>query len=197
MADPVDSHTALIHLYRGELSRMTAYRIRLDTTTNWTVVTTAALVSYALGSAAAPHFVLILALAANLLYAWLEARRYCAFEMIRQRVRLLEQGFYASVLGHESSDASWKDALFTSLNAPEVPLGSWRAFGIRLRRSYLGLISVVYVSWALKLVVHGDGPLPTSAAVGAAPGWLVLTLAAGFLAALVFLACRQGAPEEG
>ena len=33
---------ALIHLYRAEVGKMTAYRQRLDMTTNWSVVTTAA-----------------------------------------------------------------------------------------------------------------------------------------------------------
>ena len=32
--------TALSHLYRGELYRSTVWRTRLDTTTNWAVLTT-------------------------------------------------------------------------------------------------------------------------------------------------------------
>jgi uncharacterized membrane protein len=32
--------TALSHLYRGEVYRSTVWRTRLDTTTNWAVVTT-------------------------------------------------------------------------------------------------------------------------------------------------------------
>ena len=39
--------SAIVHLYRGEMSRATAWRIRLDTTTNWAVLTTAGLLAFA------------------------------------------------------------------------------------------------------------------------------------------------------
>jgi uncharacterized membrane protein len=40
--EPASFATAMIHVYRGEIGRATAWRARLDTTTNWTVVTAAA-----------------------------------------------------------------------------------------------------------------------------------------------------------
>lgn len=188
--------TALIHLYRGELGRMTAYRIRLDSTTNWAVVTTAGMVSYALGTPAAPHFVLVLAIVLDLFFVGIEARRYCSFELIRQRVRLLERGFCVDVLGGRP-DAAWQSELRASLTAPEMPLTLRAAVGIRLRRSYLGLIAVVFMAWVLKLVVHGTKPLPDAARVSGMPGSAVFAGVLVFFAALALVALRQRAPEEG
>lgn len=48
--------TPVVHLYRAEISRLTAYRLRLDNTTNWAVTTTAALVAFALGNTSMPHY---------------------------------------------------------------------------------------------------------------------------------------------
>ena len=43
---PSEFTTAMVHLYRGELQRATAWRSRLDNTTNWAVVTTGAALSF-------------------------------------------------------------------------------------------------------------------------------------------------------
>ena len=39
--EPASFATAMIHLYRGEVGRATAWRARPDTTTNWAVVSRA------------------------------------------------------------------------------------------------------------------------------------------------------------
>jgi uncharacterized membrane protein len=39
--------SAMVHFYRGEMHRSQVWRTRLDTTTNWAVVTTAGLISFA------------------------------------------------------------------------------------------------------------------------------------------------------
>src|SRR5437764_8361033 len=46
---------ALAHLYRGEVYRSTVWRTRLDSTTNWAVVTTGAALSAQYGSIALAH----------------------------------------------------------------------------------------------------------------------------------------------
>ena len=38
---PASNLTVLAHLYRGELYRANSWRMRLDNTTNWAVITTA------------------------------------------------------------------------------------------------------------------------------------------------------------
>jgi uncharacterized membrane protein len=47
--------TALAHLYRGELYRNTVWRTRLDTTTNWAVVTTGIALSSRLAAKPRPR----------------------------------------------------------------------------------------------------------------------------------------------
>ncbi len=55
-----DFTTAMVHLYRAEAAKAEAARRRLDTTTNWAVVTTAAGISFALGGDEAERHVVIL-----------------------------------------------------------------------------------------------------------------------------------------
>ena len=67
---------ALAHLYRGEMYRSTIWRTRLDTTTNWAVVTTGIALSVTFSSVQATPLPIVLVsflLAAFLLF---EARRY-------------------------------------------------------------------------------------------------------------------------
>ena len=139
---PKDVPPALIHLYRGELGRMTTYRVRLDTTTNWAVGTTAAVITFAIGSRELPHYVFGLPVVLNLVFLWIEARRFRTYEMIRRRVRLLEQGFYVAVLGGEPRP-NWEQQLADSLKHPSAPIGYVQAFSVRLRRNYLWLLLVV------------------------------------------------------
>ena len=51
---------ALAHLYRGEVYRSTAWRTRLDSTTNWAVVTTGIALSATFSSAAASPLPMVL-----------------------------------------------------------------------------------------------------------------------------------------
>jgi uncharacterized membrane protein len=185
---------ALIHLYRGELGRMTAYRLRLDTTTNWAVGTTAALGSFALGAASPAHFVLLL-LVLLLFFLWMESRRYQNFRLIFDRVRLLETGMYLPVLG-QTGRADWQEQLARSLEAPENPVPLWRAISIRLRRNYLGLAVIVVAMWLFRVAEAGD-PL-RDAAMGAVPGSLVLAAVAVLVTGLVGLALvGPRSAEEG
>ena len=44
-------NTAMIHFYRGEVQRSNTWRNRLDTTTNWAVLTAGATLSFVFSSA--------------------------------------------------------------------------------------------------------------------------------------------------
>jgi uncharacterized membrane protein len=81
---------ALAHLYRGEFYRSKIWRMRLDTTTNWAVVTTGIVFSVVYAQpdvSAAPLAIVGLVLLVFLLF---EARRYRFFDIWRVRVRVLE-----------------------------------------------------------------------------------------------------------
>jgi uncharacterized membrane protein len=155
---------------------MTSYRVRLDTTTNWAVGTTAALGSLTLRATSAPQNVLLL-LVLLVLFLWMESRRYRTYRVSLERVRLLETGLYAPML--EPGEVSdWSERLAQSLKAPQSPIPMWESVGIRLRRNYLGLVLVVVAAWLAKAYAQGDllggmriGPIPAGvvlAAVGTA-----------------------------
>ncbi|HSN98968.1 MAG TPA: DUF2270 domain-containing protein [Candidatus Nanopelagicales bacterium] len=191
---PKDVPTALIHLYRGELGRMTLYRARLDTTTNWAVGTSAALTSFALGQERVPHFVFLLVVFLDLIFLWMETRRFRFYELVRMRVRLLETGFYAAVLGKQER-TGWEDALWASLEHPVAPISTLQGASVRLRRNYLWLLVAVYMGWLLKLWLEG-GSMLQAASVGPLPGSLVLIGAALLLAGMVLVATVYRLVEE-
>lgn len=188
---------SLIHLYRGELGRMTLYRVRLDTTTNWAVVTTAGIVTFALGNAAVPHAVFLFAMLLTLFFLNLEARRFRFYETSHRRVRLLERGFYTEVLGGKP-DVGWEAVLLQNLQRPESPVSQLGALGWRLRRTYLWVYLALLVAWWGKLTVtQPDTPTGTrpglqsalaEAAVGTLPGVAVALLVGLFYLLLLLLA---------
>jgi uncharacterized membrane protein len=185
---------ALIHLYRAEVGRMTAYRSRLDTTTNWAVGTTAAIVTFVLSDSNLPHYVCVLALLLDTLFLWMESRRFRSYEMIRTRVRLLEQGFYVAALGGEPLE-NWHQALIESLRKPAQAVTYLQAFSVRVRRNYLWLIAVVHLAWLVK--VDLGGPFPDVAVVGPIPGKWVVAASFAILIPFVALSAIYRAPEEG
>jgi len=189
-----DATNGLVHFYRGELARMTTYRVRLDTTTNWAVGTTAATTSLAIGAFKVPHFTFGIPFVLVLLFLWMEARRYRVYEIARLRVRLLEQGFLLAVLGG-SPAPRWRERLAASLENPDPPLNLLQAFSVRLRRSYLGLFFMIYLIWLAKIALVST--LPEGARIAFMPGPLVLGLVTLQLLVLVLVSLKHTAREEG
>src|SRR5687768_13018721 len=75
-ATPSEFNTAMAHFYRGEVSRANTWRIRLDTTTNWAVLTTGATLSFAFSLPTNPHFVILINTVLVGFFLFMEARRY-------------------------------------------------------------------------------------------------------------------------
>ncbi len=178
---------SLIHLYRGELGRMTAYRVRLDTTTNWAVVTTAGIVTFALGNPAAPDVVFPFAMILTLFFLNLEARRFRIYETAHRRVRLLELGFYTGVLGGQP-EPGWEAALLENLRRPESPVSGLGALGWRLRRTYLWIYAALGVAWWGKLALARPADRLAEASIGGVPGFVVALSVGGFYLLLVAVA---------
>jgi len=86
---------ALAHLYRGEVYRSTVWRTRLDSSTNWAVVTTGIALSATYSSAEASPLPMVLVGLLVSVFLLFEARRYRYFNVWRARARLLETDFYA------------------------------------------------------------------------------------------------------
>ena len=144
--------TAMVHFFRAEVTRTNVWRQRLDTTTNWAVVTTGASISLTFTESAISHIVVLLNLLLVTIFLLIEARRYRYYELWSSRVRLMETDFFAAMLVppfHPSPD--WAEALAENLLMPHFPISNWEALGRRLRRNYLWIYMIVGFSWIGKL----------------------------------------------
>ena len=84
------------HLYRGELYRSTVWRTRLDTTTNWAVLTTGIALSLTFSSETASPLPLVLVGLLVTTFLSIEARRYRYFDFWRSRPSR-ESSMYAAI----------------------------------------------------------------------------------------------------
>src|SRR6266850_3741336 len=192
---PAEFNTAMIHFYRGEVQRSNTWRNRLDTTTNWAVLTAGATLSFVFSSPSNPHFVIPINSLLVAIFLLMEARRYRYYEIWSSRVRVLETGYFANLLAPENrpTDEAWAEHLAADLITPHFTITEWEAVGRRLRRNYLWIFALLALSWNLKVYLH---PLPARdfaifidrATVGVIPGWFVFVIGVVFNAAIAIFA---------
>ena len=190
-----DFNTAMIHFYRGEMSRSNVWRTRLDATTNWAVITAGATLSFVFSSPDNPHFAIPINSILVAIFLFMEARRYRYYEVWANRVRVLETGYLAPMLSYRSipPDKEWADHISSDLISPRFTISELEAVGRRLRRNYLWIFVLLALSWTLKVYLH---PYPTPnldvflqrASVGLAPGWLVIIVGVVFNSAILLFA---------
>jgi uncharacterized membrane protein len=191
---PTSTLNALVHLYRAEVGRMTAYRQRLDTSTNWAITSSALVTTFSLGNSGIPHEAFLFLMFVNGFFLVVEARRFRVYEAVRYRVLLLERYFYPDVMG-AGSGRDWQAALLESLRTPYSypPMGLLGAVGWRLRRNYVWIYLAVLVTWVAKLEIMG-GDLLSGAAIGRIPGvvvWVLVVASYVVLTAIAVLAKRS------
>jgi uncharacterized membrane protein len=193
---PSEFNTAMIHFYRGEVQRSNTWRNRLDTTTNWAVITAGATLSFVFSSPNNPHFVIPINSILVTIFLLMEARRYRYYEIWSSRVRVLETGYFAHLLAPNVNpvDESWAEHLAADLMTPHFTITEWEAVGRRLRRNYLWIFALLALSWNLKVYLHPNGPAPDfnsfidRAMVGLIPGWIVFVFGVVFNAAIAIFA---------
>jgi uncharacterized membrane protein len=193
---PANASTGLVHLYRAEVGRLTAFRQRLDTTTAWAITTIGLVTTFALGNASISHAAFLVLMFLVLFFVVLEGRRFRAYEASRIRVVLLERSFFPQLLD-AAADPRWVDTLVGMLQQPTPTVSPRAAIAWRLRVNYLWLFGVILLVWVVKVdLTRGlTGPLDLvdQAAVGSLPGWLVLaSVALGY--ALLFLVALTTRP---
>ena len=185
---------AMVHLYRGELSEATAWRSRIDTTTNWAVVLSATALSFVFADSSSERHVLIPIITLFCTFFMLiEARRYRFFDIWRSRARMIEINFYRPMLDSSKSPMpEWAETLSHDMEWPHFHMPWWEAVGRRLRRNYQWIYAIQLGSWILVLISH-----PTSAtsitevvdraAIGPLSGQFVIAGMLFFYGALVSL----------
>src|SRR5258705_5816243 len=192
---PAEFNTAMIHFYRGEVQRSNTWRNRLDTTTNWAVLTAGATLSFVFSSQSNPHFVIPINSILVAIFLLMGARRNRYYEIWSSRVRIIETGYFEQFLAPERfpPDESWAEHLAADLITPHFTITEWEAVGRRLRRNYLWIFALLALSWNLKVYLH---PLPARdfnafidrATVGVIPGWMVFVVGVIFNAAIAIFA---------
>ena len=152
--DPRDRTTVLVHYYRAMVGRADVWRMRMDATTNWALGATGAGISFALGSVAAPHFVVHIAALVTAGFLLLEARRLTFYHLWQHRVLLLERSLVRAAAGGDEDGPPLAETLAPHLGrtVPTMPLH--RAVARRLRRVYVHLFAAQLLTWALKLQLH-------------------------------------------
>jgi uncharacterized membrane protein len=191
---PSEINTAMVHFYRGEIQRANTWRNRLDTTTNWAVITAGATLSFAFGSHENPHFVILINSVLVAFFLFMEARRYRYYEIWSSRVRVIETGYFAQLLKPEGKvNNDWAEHLASDLNTPHFTISEWEAVGRRLRRNYLWLFVLLAMAWNLKVYLHPQPAVEFAefldrAAIGVIPGEVVFGIGILFNAGLLIFA---------
>lgn len=195
-------NAAMVHFYRGEVSRSTTWRQRLDATTNWAVVTAGALITFSLGDATKPHVVIPLGTLLIVMFLFVEARRYRYYELWTARVRLMETDFFgAMLLPPFVPSEAWAEALTASLLNPQFPISVAEALGRRLRQNYLMIFIILAMTWVIKVTTHPTTAhtweeFVSRAAVGPVPGWVFVAAGILFNLAIVILAIATSSLQE-
>lgn len=204
--------TVLSHFYRGEIQRANTWRMRLDHTTNWAVITTGGLISFAFGMPLGGQVVLLLNFVLILFFLLIEARRYRYYDVWRTRTRSMEVNWIAPFLdprgkrpeapgrvlpGAGGQIQPWGAVLAEDLYRPRFKITLAEAFGRRLRRNYMYLFALVTFAWAVNMgLVLEQGytvrEFVEEAGLGALPGWLVVALQVALLAMILVIAVGTG-----
>jgi uncharacterized membrane protein len=184
----------MVHFFRAEIQRANVWRQRLDTTTNWAVVSTGATLSIAFSQPDIHHGIIILNTLLVMWFLMIETRRYRYYELWSYRVRLMETDFYAAMLVppfHPSPE--WAESLAENLLSPKFPISIWEAFGRRLRRNYFWIFLILYASWAAKIWLFPQPAVSLReilqrSAVGPLSGELMIGLGLALYALLLVVA---------
>jgi len=200
--------SVMVHFYRAEVSRSTAWRQRLDASTNWAVLTTAAMLSFTFASKEHEHIILLLTTLVIMAYLNIEARRFRYFEVYRARVRMLEENFLLPVITRqlESPMGTWREMVAMDLDLPKYKTTLFEAMGFRLRRNYGFIFLTVLGGWLVKLSMHPEfvtswRELWERLAVGFIPSWGIAAISISlytFLGLLMWRArhLRASAPRD-
>lgn len=186
----------IYHYYRAEVYRETNWRNRLDITTNWSIVVTAAMLSYVFTNINTTHTIILINYVIVWFFLYIESRRYRYYSILKERTRILEKELLAAIFDKgeisEANLAKVRQELVTSLEKPQVSIPKLTSIALRLRRSYLLLIPLLFFAWLAKLQyyqpVASGWQFLEKAQVWIVPGWLVFTIFLVSVIIPVFLA---------
>lgn len=197
-------HASLAHLYRAEMNRMTVWRQRLDTTSNWAIILTFGMSTFVLGTSNVPHYVMLLGLAIVSICLLIEARRYQRLHHSKWRLALFDHNYFANMLWPPARlpEPTWRRQLAFDLRRPHFTMTWLMATRLRLRRNYLMLVYFITAVWLTKVFIHPDSP-PSVAEFyarlgfgGLFPSWFVASTATVFILVASALGLLTPSEEE-
>lgn len=205
-----ETTTLMTHYYRAEMTRMNAWRARLDLTSNWSITVVAALLSVSLSTPTAHHGLALFGMVIILLLLFVEARRYRFYDVYRMRIRQFERHYFGQFFAADPKGGSepWLVMLAQDLRHPKFRITLMLALRRRLRRNYIWMFLILLCAWLVKIaspdLQAGANLDPMSpfanglnhAAIGPLPGWSVMVMVAGFYVALC-VACLRGKDRGG
>ena len=190
--------TALSHFYRAEMHRSLVWRTRLDTTTNWAIVATLAILTTSLSNPTFASEAILLGMFANVVFLTIEARRFRFFDVWRARVRMIEENFIGGILRRDqaSPDYHWGVNVADDLLCPRFHLTRVQALRARLVRNFRWIFLFLLVAWIANRLTN-PGPLEP-VGLWRVPAWapdvLVVLLYLG-LAAIILFTPKVQPPE--
>jgi uncharacterized membrane protein len=191
LGEDIDLFTRVTsNFYRGEIERTTAWRSRLDQTTNWAVVLVAAILTWAFSSPDNPHYVILIGVFGVVAFLVMEANRYREYDIWRKRVRTIQEQVFAALYDPGTPiDEDWRGTIATDLREPTFSISTWQAIAHRLRRAYLALVSLLLAAWVARITVfQADETWTETASILAGPGETVVAAVGVLYLALVLVA---------
>ncbi len=176
--------TAMSHFYRGEISRIMAWRARLDATTTWAITTTTTIFTVAFSFREVPHIIFFFNICIVSIMLWIESRRYRFYDAFRARVRMLEAHFLVPMVMQNTQmlHGEWQKLVCEDLLLPSFKISKLEAVGRRMKRNYIFLYLVILAAWIAKIFMHAKEPINGAAAfyralaVHGLPSWAVAVL---------------------
>lgn len=152
---------AMSHFYRGELGRIMAWRMRLDTTTNWAITVTSTVFTIAFSLRDVPHGIFFFNVAVVTMLLWIESRRYRFYDAFRARVRLLEAHFLVPMVLQDKKmlQGDWQRLMCEDLLLPSFKISKLEALARRLKRNYVYLFVLILGAWLTKIFLHAPAPI--------------------------------------
>lgn len=185
----------MVHFYRGVMDLTTTWRLRIDSTTNWAVVTAGSIASFLLGDPTHPHLMALLGMFLTFSFLAIEARRFRFYDLWSGWLRLMETDYYTPLLKNNEicGVEQWHQMLVCDLQDPHFKISWSEAMGRRLRHNYAAIFVFLLLVWLVKLMPSA-APAPdecttmlSCAAIGPLPGTIVLGAVALFYTYLIGL----------
>jgi uncharacterized membrane protein len=136
----------IAHFYRGEMNRLTVYRSRLDNTFQYSILFTSVLLIYYLENKKNDLFPLYI-IFFNILFCFIESRRYRYFMISQNRINLMEKGFFSDQVLNNNNNIDWKNELNDCFINVKFTHSLIYSFIIRYFRNYIWLIDSILILW--------------------------------------------------